>query len=71
MSLTKGRILFNHTYSYLDTVRSLTEQAVALENSYKERLLQKEEIDQRIQLWRDTLEICETHSERGSYCCNS
>jgi hypothetical protein len=37
---------------------SLAEKAIALENSYKELLLQGDEVNQRIQLWQNALEIC-------------
>jgi hypothetical protein len=43
------------------------QRAIALEKSYKEMLHQGDEVDQRIQLWRDALENCRYISD-GMYC---
>jgi hypothetical protein len=45
------------------TVYSLVKQAVMLEKSYKEMTLQGDEVDHRIQLWRDAIKTCKIHSE--------
>jgi hypothetical protein len=45
------------------TIYSLVKQAVMLERSYKEMTLQSDEVDSRIQLWRDSIKTCKIHSE--------
>jgi hypothetical protein len=49
------------------TLYYLVEQAILLEKNYKEMFLQVDEVDQRIELWRKALTLCETESERMSY----
>jgi hypothetical protein len=45
------------------TVCSLVKQAILLEKNYKEMLLQGDEVNLRIQLWRGAMEICKAESE--------
>jgi hypothetical protein len=42
------------------TACDLVERAVKLEENYKQMLLQDDEVNLRIQLWRKALEICKT-----------
>jgi hypothetical protein len=44
----------------------LVKQAILLANNYQEMLLQSDEVDLRIKLWRDAIDICEINSERMS-----
>jgi hypothetical protein len=45
--------------SWLDsTVCSVVEQAIAHEHCYKGMLLQGDDVDIRIELWREGIEIC-------------
>jgi hypothetical protein len=46
---------------------SLVRQAIVLAQNYKEMLLQGDEVDLRIRLWRDALEICNVHC-KGLSC---
>jgi hypothetical protein len=48
------------------TICALVKQAIVLEKNYKEMLLQGDEVDLRIKLWRDAIEICENNSESMS-----
>jgi hypothetical protein len=57
----------NHTDM---VIRSFGEQAVTLEKNYKEMLLQNDEVDRRIQLWRDVIEICKVESKSTSFNLN-
>jgi hypothetical protein len=41
----------------------LTKQAILFEENYKEMLLQGDEVDLRIQLWKDAIEICKVDTE--------
>jgi hypothetical protein len=43
------------------------EQATSLEMAYKEMLLQGDEVDQRIQLWREAIEFCNRDPECTLY----
>jgi hypothetical protein len=45
----------------------LVERAISLEISYKEMLLQGDEVDQRIELWRAALEIHLRSLSHGKY----
>jgi hypothetical protein len=56
-----------HDTRLVSIIYSLVEQAIILENNYKEMLLQGEEVDQRIRLWKAALEICK--NERESKSC--
>jgi hypothetical protein len=56
--------------NWLDsTVCSLVKQAIALEESYKEMLPQGDEVDYRIKLWGDAIEICKIDSRSTSHTC--
>jgi hypothetical protein len=48
------------------TVCILVTQAIALERNYEEMLHQGDEVDLRIKLWRDAIEICKGKSESMS-----
>jgi hypothetical protein len=48
---------------YDSPVCSLVRQAIMLEKNYKEMLLQSDEVDLRIKLWRDAIEICKIKSK--------
>jgi hypothetical protein len=48
------------------TVYALVKRAIVLETNYKEMLHQGEEIDLRIKLWRDAIDICKSSSESMS-----
>jgi hypothetical protein len=52
------------------TVCSLVEQAIVLEQNYKEMLLQGDELDLHIQIWRDALKTCKAESECMSHICD-
>jgi hypothetical protein len=41
--------------------------AIMLEENYKEMLHQGDEVDLRVQLWRDAIEICKSHSNSMSF----
>jgi hypothetical protein len=48
------------------TACSHVEEAIILKKNYKGMLLQGDEVDHRIQLWRDAIQICKVdrmHSE--------
>jgi hypothetical protein len=45
------------------TLCSLVGEAIALEKNYKGMLMQGDEVDHRIQLWRDAVEICKIEPE--------
>jgi hypothetical protein len=45
------------------TIYSLVKEAIVLENYYKDMILQGDEVDRRIQLWRDAVEICKAETE--------
>jgi hypothetical protein len=45
----------------LDT-RFVARQALVLEMNYKEMIIQGDEVDLRIKLWRDAIEICKRNS---------
>jgi hypothetical protein len=47
----------------VSTILSLVDQGIALEQNYKGMLLQGDEVDQRIQLWRDAFKTCVANSE--------
>jgi hypothetical protein len=51
------------------TICSLVEQAIALENDYKEMLLQCDEVDLRIKLWRDSINICKIDTKGMPCAC--
>jgi hypothetical protein len=44
------------------TVCVLVKQAIVLEKNYKEMLHQGDEVDLRIKLWRDAIDICKSNS---------
>jgi hypothetical protein len=44
------------------SVSSLIEQAFTLETKYKGMLLQGDEVDERIQIWRKVLDVCKTQT---------
>jgi hypothetical protein len=48
------------------TVCALVKHANVLEKNYKEMLHQGDEIDMRIKLWRDAIEICKSNSKSMS-----
>jgi hypothetical protein len=48
-------------------VYSLVKQAIGLETNYKEMLLQGDEVDIRIKLWRKVIDICKTEF-KGRSC---
>jgi hypothetical protein len=50
-------------------VCSIVKQAILLEENYNDMLLQGDEVDLRIQLWRDTIDICKTDPKRTSCIC--
>jgi hypothetical protein len=45
---------------------ALVKQAIVLETNYREMLLQGDEVDLRIKLWRDAIEICKIGSKSVS-----
>jgi hypothetical protein len=48
------------------TVCALLKQAIVLEKNYKEMLHQGDDVDLRIKLWRDAIEICKSNSQSMS-----
>jgi hypothetical protein len=48
------------------TVCVLVKQAIVLEKNYKEMLHQGDEVDLRIKLWRDAIEVCKSNSNSMS-----
>jgi hypothetical protein len=48
------------------TAHTLVEQAVVLEKNYKEMLVQGDEVELRVSLWRDALEVCKINSKSMS-----
>jgi hypothetical protein len=48
------------------TVCVLVKQAIVLEKNYKEMLHQGDEVDLRIKLWRDAIDICKSSSKSMS-----
>jgi hypothetical protein len=51
------------------TICSIVKQAGILEEDYKEMLLQGNEVDIRIKLWEDAIEICKIESTCMSRPC--
>jgi hypothetical protein len=49
------------------TICSLVADAITLEKNYKEMLLQGDEVDRRIKLWRDVINICMVDSKGMPY----
>jgi hypothetical protein len=49
------------------TIYVLVKQAIVLENNYREMLLQGNEVDLRVNLWRKVIEICKSDSEGMSF----
>jgi hypothetical protein len=58
--------IFNNDKRDSDICR-IVEEAIVLEQSYKELLLQGDEVNQRIRLWRDAIELCKTNHICTSY----
>jgi hypothetical protein len=44
-------------------VYSLVDQAIVLEKNYKQMLHQEDEVDLRIQLWRNAIKICKINTK--------
>jgi hypothetical protein len=49
------------------TICALVKQAIVLETNYKEMLHQGDEVDLRVKLWRDAIDICKSCSESMSF----
>jgi hypothetical protein len=49
------------------TVCVLVKQAIVLEKNYKEMLLQGNEVNLRVKLWTDAIEICKMNSKSMSF----
>jgi hypothetical protein len=58
-SLSDGNCVYS-------TICALVKHAIVLEKDYKEMLHQGDEVDLRVQLWRDAIEICKGNSESTS-----
>jgi hypothetical protein len=54
--------------NWLDsTVCLLVKQAIVLDKNYKEMLIQSDEVDIRIKLWRDAIRICKLEHNSMSF----
>jgi hypothetical protein len=49
------------------TISSLVEDAITLAKNYKAMLFQGDEVDHRIKLWREAIDICNINSNSMSY----
>jgi hypothetical protein len=68
---TKAQVPDPSDSSWLSSaLHSLVEQAIMLEKSYKEMLIQGDEVDRRVQLWREAIAICKINSESTSLMYN-
>jgi hypothetical protein len=49
------------------TICALVKQAIVLEEHYREMLHQGDEVDLRVQLWRNAIGICRTNSNSMTF----